>query len=262
MNCLCGQSAGKLLFSKDGFEWVRCSDCKLVYLRNPPPQIYDERYFGEEWYSRNKEEWIQQWQPKLDELELFYQKPGKLLDVGCGLGAFPYAAQVKGWNAYGVEIARYAAKYAREEVGLKVYHGTLIEAAFPEKFFDVVTLWEMIEHVPKPIDLLKEIKRILKTDGLLGLSTPNIDSAEARKAGGDWKMLIPTQHLWYFTPDTLRTTLKTAGFKVIENPQGNQGVVSKAKSIAKRLPMLVRLVRYLKGGVGMPHIHVYAKLVQ
>lgn len=155
--------------------------------------------------------------------------PGRLLDVGCGNGLFLEAASARGWEVAGVELSAPAAAEARRRVGERVSLGTLEDAKFSEDAFDVVTLWEVIEHVPHPVRLLSEIRRVLRPGGMLLLSTPNADSLFHR--GARWSYLLTlgqwsfparriyfSGHLFYFTGQTLTAALSKAGFSEVGFP--------------------------------------------
>jgi 2-polyprenyl-3-methyl-5-hydroxy-6-metoxy-1,4-benzoquinol methylase len=137
------------------------------------------------------------------------------LDVGCALGFMLQEAKASGWHPVGVETSEFAAQYAADHTGCSVRAGTLQQAAFPSESFDVVTLMDVIEHVPEPQDLIGEIYRILRTGGVLFIVTPNFASIFVRlyglKAYGVW----PDQHIVYFQPATMKKLLREIGFERI-----------------------------------------------
>jgi SAM-dependent methyltransferase len=119
-----------------------------------------------------------------------------------------------GWKPLGIELSEPAVKTARE-FGLDVIAGTLHTSNLPDKSIDVVTLWEVIEHVRSPLDELRQIAQVLKPGGVLALSTPNAASLRARQEGPDWYGYhVSREHLLFFTPQTLTFALKSAGFRV------------------------------------------------
>jgi len=138
-----------------------------------------------------------------------------LLDVGCYTGLFLDIARRRGWKTVGVEPCRWASEIATNELNLNVINSTLVEAQFPDASFDIVTLWDVIEHFTHPLDELKEINRILKPGGLVCLTTMNIASPIARLLGKRWWWLME-MHLFYFSPRTISLMLQAAGFKILD----------------------------------------------
>lgn len=197
---------------------VRCKMCGLVYA-NPRREggiildnykrVVDDTYLEERkgrvlTFRRNLR--------PLEELVSPADGP-RLLDVGCYTGVFLGIAQGRGWEAWGVEPSRWAVREARRR-GLRVAVGTLREAEFPDDFFDVVTMWDVIEHFTDPMGELREVKRILKRDGVVCIHTMNIESTFARLMGNRWPWLME-MHLYYFSPRTLAMMSERAGFQVI-----------------------------------------------
>lgn len=141
-------------------------------------------------------------------------KPGKLLDVGCGNGIRLAQLRSLGWDVCGQELDPQAVSFARETLGLRVELGGLEDIRFPEQFFDCVTLNHVIEHVHDPIRLLKECRRVLRTNGRLVVVTPNSRSFAHKHFGQFWRGLEPPRHIHLFSPKTLSTIAAKAGFTV------------------------------------------------
>jgi 2-polyprenyl-3-methyl-5-hydroxy-6-metoxy-1,4-benzoquinol methylase len=136
---------------------------------------------------------------------------GRLLDIGCGLGLFleamkPFFGQVRG-----VEISDYQVHFCRR-LGLNVLKGLLTELKLPAEYFDAVTMWDVLEHLPNPMEYLREISRILRKDGIIAISTPNFSCLTSRIVKTKWLVLNPHEHLFYFTPKTLKNMLENANF--------------------------------------------------
>jgi ubiquinone/menaquinone biosynthesis C-methylase UbiE len=148
------------------------------------------------------------------ELVKKYNDGAHLLDIGCGEGFFLFNASKYGYATKGVEVSQDAAAYARNEFGLDVEEKPFEELRFPENHFDVVTLWQVLEHMLYPLMVLKEVHRILKPGGMLVVTTPDIEKAPARILGKRW-WCITRLHINQFTTKTLTNILKNAGFKDI-----------------------------------------------
>ena len=160
-------------------------------------------------------------------VECFRQaRKGRLLDVGCGAGYFLDAAREAGWQVQGVELSSAAASVGREQLGLDIFQGTLADAAFPDASFDVLTLFEVLEHLRDPGAVLAEARRILKPGGLLVVQVPNdVEAYRAWLSRSDNRWwVIPPLHLFYFTEPTLRRWLESFGMDVLSlASEGNVG---------------------------------------
>ena len=140
----------------------------------------------------------------------------ELLDVGCGDGGFMAAMRDLGWKVTGVEPDPEAARKARFDRGLDVRQATLDQAGFPEGRFDVVTIGNVLEHVPDGLALLREGRRLLKPGGRMVVLTPNPESLGHRIFGRHWLGLEPPRHFVLYPPGTLRRMAGQAGFRVEE----------------------------------------------
>ncbi len=198
----------------------RCKSCGLC-LVNPLGDFRGENeaedYFLHDYlplYLANRENSIAERRAHIAAIRRYSPLPARPrhLDVGCALGSMLQSAKTEGWDPVGVETSEFAAKYAVEHTGCPVYAGSLERAAFPSGSFDVVTLMDVIEHVPDPSELIREIYRVLRPGGVIFIVTPNFASFFVRlygpKAYGVW----PDQHVVYFQPSTMTKLLRKAGF--------------------------------------------------
>lgn len=144
------------------------------------------------------------------------ERPGRLLDVGCGNGRFLDTMHELGWEVVGVEPDAQAVKIAQDQFGLNVYEGLLEEVGFPDDTFDAVTMNHVVEHLHDPISTLRECQRVLKKSGQLVMVTPNIESLGHRLYRVAWRGLEVPRHLFLFSPRTLRVCVERSGLQVIE----------------------------------------------
>jgi len=218
---------------------VKCRNCHLVYV-NPIEKAsringnYSEMKNGDVSIVRANRLRATKAQVKLIRK---YKSNTTLLDVGCGEGFFLFNASKAGYITKGVELSHDAVEYAKKEFGLDVEIGPLEELQFPENYFDVVTLWVVLEHVPYPLATLKEACRILKPGGLLAVSTPNIGGVLAKILRRRW-WEIRRVHINQFTTRTLTDIVQNAGFT-------NVSSVCYRESISL-LKLSVPVLKYLK----------------
>ncbi len=193
---------------------VRCMTCGLVYavpkestsrLVEDYVEMVDPEYLKEEKGRRAQGRII------LSRIHRF-KKHGKILDIGCGPGFFLDEAKRQGWEAQGVDLSGWAKNYAKENFNIEVFRGPLAEAVFPDRSFDVIVMNDVIEHLEDPKSALKEIRRVLKNDGVLYISTPDIDSFLSRLLRAKW-WGINKYHLFYFSRKTLEEMFRDTGFK-------------------------------------------------
>jgi 2-polyprenyl-3-methyl-5-hydroxy-6-metoxy-1,4-benzoquinol methylase len=151
----------------------------------------------------------------LDELEP-YRGDGRVLDVGTSIGLFLDLARQRGWSGIGTEFGARALAYARDELGLEVYDRALSELGLDPASLDVVTLNSVLEHVNRPLELLGEVRGLLRPGGALFLIVPNVDSLACRVLHERAATFDGRNHLIYFSPATLRDALRRSGFDVVE----------------------------------------------
>jgi len=174
---ICGSSNEKLIAEQNGYRVVKCNRCGFVYV-NPRPDnetlkhLY-LKYLPEKildpllWDAYMKDVFDK----AANSLLKRFPEGGKVLDIGCGYGFFLKRMKAAGWQAYGMDVSETAVSYA-EKHGICTMLGTLDNVTYDDNFFDVVTLFYVLEHLPDPINSIKEVKRILKPNGLLLLRLP------------------------------------------------------------------------------------------
>ncbi|MDY7078839.1 MAG: class I SAM-dependent methyltransferase [Chloroflexota bacterium] len=244
--------------TNSGYGWhptiVQCQRCGLVYT-DPRPNgqdiVANYQAVEDPLYVEEREGRVLTFERHLKPLEHLTGPPGgrSLLDVGCHIGVFVEIAARHGWDAWGVEPSYWAVEHARAR-GLHVVQGTLETADLPEATFDVVTMWDVIEHVTDPLGTLHQAHRLLKPGGLVVVHTIDIDSLFARVMGPRWPWLME-MHIYYFSRFTLRKMLEKCGFQVLsDRPQGRY----------LRLGYLMNRVSALMPFVGRPAECLVTKL--
>ncbi len=202
---------------------VACRDCGLVFLN---PRVNDEIVLqsysdAEDPAFISQNEWrISTFRKSLTDVlnrtGLKAAPSTRALDIGCAGGAFPKAASDLGLSVVGIEPSKWLCQYGRKTYGLDLRQGTLEDQDFSPGTFDLVTLWDVIEHVSDPIALLTKARTLLKSEGTLVLNYPNYASLPCRLLGRRWPFLLSV-HLYYFTPKTMRSMLEKAGFEPVRS---------------------------------------------
>lgn len=219
---LCNSVSTKHFCTKNGFDIYKCKTCDLLFISPLPKsiEVYDESYFlgaekgfGYINYDADKEPMIPVFNKYLDILAKMGVKEGNLLDVGAATGFFMNLAKKRGFDVVGVELSDFAAQKGRDN-GLNIITGDLIPQKFQNEQFDVVTLFDVIEHVPNPKEIIVEVKRILKKGGLIVMNTPDAGSLWARFWGKNWQLVVPPEHVNYFNIKNLSNYLSKSGFEV------------------------------------------------
>lgn len=220
---LCGKIHVSFYVNKKGFNLFRCSDCGLIFLHPVPESIgvYDDSYFsgaekgfGYVDYDADKEPMIPTFNKYLDILRDMGVKEGKLLDIGAATGFFMNIAKARGFNVTGVEFSNFAAEKGRK-LGLNLITGDLISQKFSDESFDIITMFDVIEHVPNPKEVISEVNRILKKGGVVVINTPDVESLWAKVLGKHWQLIMPPEHINYFSPKNLGNYLSQNGFEVV-----------------------------------------------
>jgi 2-polyprenyl-3-methyl-5-hydroxy-6-metoxy-1,4-benzoquinol methylase len=174
---ICGQSDYKIVFNEFGVDILKCKNCGHIFSSYEQEQNYSG-YFEREIEEKDHFWWDEAHKKMYDDFcRMFIEgKSGKLLDVGRGLGYFVKKISFfSDWQAFGCEISEPAANYANNNLGLKnIFCGRVENSGFPEKYFNIITLWDVIEHIPNPAPLLAYLGMILRNDGILFIHTPNV----------------------------------------------------------------------------------------
>ena len=209
------------------FAVVACARCSLVFLspRLVAPRMMelyqDAAYWNSEVEGRGYDEylevranWIRTFRRRLREIER-HRAPGRVLDVGCGPGFFVEAAREAGWDAWGIDPSEYAVSLARRSLGERVSVGVVEASGHPPAGFDLVTAFDAFEHVYEPLRFLDAAHALLRPGGVLAITTPDVTSLLARISGRGWVSFKIPEHVYYWSPATIRRAL-AARFDVLE----------------------------------------------
>jgi SAM-dependent methyltransferase len=212
------------LVSNKEFELIRCRGCGFIFTQDPPDEQHIAAYYqADEYISHNPaakgliskfysvaRDYMTGIKRRLI-VTTTHLKKGSLLDIGCGTGHFAYAMKKAGWEVTGIEPGGKAREYAISNFGLKVIIPEHI-AALPDKSFDFITMWHVMEHFHDPFGYASEISRLLKPGGLCLAALPNCGSYDAGHFRQFWAAYDVPRHLWHFTPATVSRFAEETGF--------------------------------------------------
>ena len=221
---LCGTAgASDFLLAPDRFHLreekyrlMRCSQCTCVWQPEPPAPGAMGAHYTEDYHnaimrageSNTGTRWKLQ-----HELIAKFKKDGRILDIGCSSGAFLGTMDRSRWELYGTEISPETAEIARMSTGAQIFTGEASDAPYPQDCFDVITSFDLLEHVYDPRAFLMKVREWLRPGGIYCLNLPNIDSWEARLFGSYWYGLEMPRHVTHFSPKSLSRAMQSLGFE-------------------------------------------------
>lgn len=261
--CLgCGSERSRAALRCDGFIFVRCRNCGLVY-QNPQPVFDDLRdRYGSDYFNyelSNERNFFGLMRMGLSDVNFSevaagIPQPHTFLDIGCATGMLIESMKGEGWQGRGVDLCKESAEYGKTHRGVDIFAGTLEEARFPDSSFAVIHFSHLIEHVPDPRSFLKEVRRILRPGGYAVITTPNVGGFQARLFGTKWRSAI-ADHLVLFSKRTLPRMLGECGFVVEKTATWGGLAVGTAPGFIKR--PVDRLAK--KWGIGDVMLFLAAK---
>ncbi len=219
---LCGSHDRYLYVALHEHLILVCTDCGLVYSDKAPALTQDyyaaEYFAGQEQchkdYEKDKDSNVATFAARLQDAERRLNRTGLVLDLGCAFGHLEVAALETGFSVIAADISLAAVRFARQKYGV---HGVVADAAHPpfrSGSFDLICLYDVIEHVVDPVAVLREARRLLKPNGLLHIVTPDVRSLSARILGRYWFHYKPFEHVAYFSRATLMQAMRKAGWEI------------------------------------------------
>lgn len=215
-HCLiCNSTQLKPLEAYTATHLVKCSACGFVFAQKIPTEQELIAYY--DGYGRNdylSPITIKRYNELLDQMEPF-RKTNKLLDVGCGIGYFLEVAKERGWEVYGTEYTDRAIEIC-EGKGITMQQGKLDPSKFEAESFDIITSFEVLEHINNPIEEINNFYQLLRKGGLVYLTTPNFNSLLRYRLKERYDVITYPEHLSYFTPSTLKKLFTQCGFRKLK----------------------------------------------
>lgn len=212
-------------YTTDIFNIYRCGKCGIGFIDPMPTDEDLKKYYST---SEDSKEFMQEnymstgdiqskgWNRALDVIEAKIPSKGKILDVGCGPGWLLDAAIKRGWDCYGNDVSDIFCDFTIKKLNLQVQNCDFLDINYPKDFFNVITMFDFIEHVKNPKQILNMANDLLIDNGLLVIATADIGSLCARFYGLHWRQIIPIGHIFYFNKKSMINMLHECGFKIIK----------------------------------------------
>lgn len=222
---ICGQTGARdwlagpdrLHGRRDQYRLVRCQACSLVWLSNPPKPSEMHLHYTDAYHKLISAGGVNsphRWRDRKAALAP-YKQSGALLDLGCSSGAFLESIKGESWRLYGIEMSAEGAQTAEARSGAQVFVGDIPDAPFGPESFDVITCFDVLEHVYDPRQVMAKVGEWLKPGGIFYVLVPNVDSAEARVFGSYWHGLELPRHLFHYSPDSLKFLAASVGLREV-----------------------------------------------
>ncbi len=195
---------------------VKSSSVGFVFCSKIPSEselieVYSSKYTREDYLSPIT---VLRYNKLLDQFDK-YRKTNKLLDVGCGVGNFLELAKKRGWEVFGTEYTDKAIQVCQSK-GISMHQGVLTSKWFNPEEFDIITSFEVIEHINNPIEEVNNINQLLRKGGLFYFTTPNFNALERFILKADFNIISYPEHLCYYTPKTINYLLTNNNFKKVK----------------------------------------------
>jgi len=246
---LCGNSERELKFEDGPFSVVICTRCGLTYVTprlsdaSLLSDVYNETYWNSQAaknhgytdYRADEALYLKTYRRRMSVVRRHFPEPGRVLDVGCAAGFFLSVMKDAGWDVTGLEPSDAIRKHARDLIGAENVRGELLgEAELEPGSFDLITMWDVIEHIPDAVGALRSAGQLLAPGGKLLIETQNVDSRAAKVLGKRWQHYKHAEHIYHFNPSTMKDLLGQAGFEILENRPALGGKYVSMGFIAER----------------------------
>jgi len=204
------------------FSIVQCTTCGITFTHPQPSPDIVSKYYPKLYYpvGKNAEKYIKNhiepFQHDKIVKVLRYKKSGRILDVGCGPGYFVREAKHAGFDAEGIEFSQLAVEYGLKLWDVNIKVDSFLESDFKTLTYDIITLWQVLEHLYHPTRIIEKAKKLLNSGGLLVIAIPNFASFQATFFKQDWYHLEVPRHLFHYTPKSITNLLEKQGFKILD----------------------------------------------
>jgi 2-polyprenyl-3-methyl-5-hydroxy-6-metoxy-1,4-benzoquinol methylase len=246
---LCGSRERRVLRRDGAISLVRCEQCELCYItpRRTAAALLSEVYDASYWrssaarergygdYRGDETRYLRTFRLRLDRLAKRLPSGGRALEVGCAAGFSLRVLAERGFEVFGIEPSAEICQISIERFGAQRIHcGTLDDCPFAPASFDLIVLWDVIEHLPDPLSALRKVRELLAPKGRIVIETQNIEALAARVLGRRWTHFKHDEHLVHFSRATLRRALELSGFELVHLSARGAGKLVSPAFLAER----------------------------
>lgn len=221
----CGSSLNKVVMTKCGIDIVQCGECSLGYAAQFPIDSRDV-YCHADYLPKAQDSYLKNIKYRMERfagerIDILVKWLGKepvdctLLDIGCGTGWFLEFAKEKGFTVAGQELGRDVARFTSERLGIKVWSCPVAELD-KHSGFDAITLFDVLEHTPNPVEVLNTVKGLLKPGGIASIFVPNLQSVGFSLLQQESALVAPAEHLFYFTRESMEKMAAKVDLAVLD----------------------------------------------
>jgi len=212
MKCiLCGGDDFKVLYKGSGWKVSKCKKCGLVKTERKS-EVQDKNYHRDEQYLKTEKQFENIFKKRFRIINKFVCKKGRVVEIGCSTGILLKLFKDQGWEVLGIEPSGSYKEAAKKEV--EVINKRFEDLKLPKNKYDVVILNHTLEHLSNPFATLKEVNSILKKGGIVFIDVPNFGSLSSLLFRKKFSLLLPKEHNFHFTKDSLTKLLEKSGFRV------------------------------------------------
>jgi len=277
---MCASKSARLRFRDDPHALFDCAECDLTYVSPRVPEgdliedVYGESYWrsteprngGYEDYRADADLYRRTFARRWKGLERHFPATGRALEIGCAAGYFLEELLGRGWDVLGIEPSAPMAATARKRLGAnRILQATLAQSELAARDFDLIVLWDVLEHLPDPVEALRKARSALRPGGKLIVETQNIRAPFARLTGRRWHHFKHREHLVHFHRATLRECFERANLRVLEMSARGAGkyvrgefIVERSQRLHRSLP---RILRPLLGGSWSVYVNLGDELI-
>ncbi len=217
---VCESESFTHLFKKNTEPFVKCDKCSLILINPRPNYEKIKETYGNDYsrdYAKKATTKLKRSLRRVRLIKNRYVSTGRWLDIGCSAGFVVRSAIDSGFDAFGIDIEPWGINYGKTNLQLNnIVAGIIEDQSYPDQYFDVISLYDVIEHVPDLNLLVNELKRILAAKGVIHIITPDIGHRRVTKPLSDWKEIKPSEHLYYFNKTTLNKLFNKHGLNIVK----------------------------------------------